>query len=410
MLPLVLGLSLAAQPDALAFTATGTGEEAPTGRPTALSLALGVQLTTPDGTRTVKGLVSLRRAQARVPALPVGPQLITAAGDRIPGSVKGGDSKVLRFLPDVGDEPWPIVLDAVAAVWFAAPPADTPPDPALYPWLAGTPPRDVLLFRNGDTIRGVRNGFTDDGVNFTPDGGAARAVPIKDLAAIGFNPRFARPRKPKGPYAHLVLTDGTRLNVTEAAIKDRTLFAKAVCGPAIDVPLSRLVALDVFQGPAVYLSDLKPKKAETTGYLGAGWPWAADRTVRGQPLRLLAQPHQDRDAEPKRAAGGGEFTADKGLGTHPKTVLTYDLAEKYTRFEALVGLDAATGKRGRADVRVLLDGKQADLPALKALVAGPAVPIRVNVRGVKELTLVIDFGPTGDVQANVNWGDARLVE
>jgi hypothetical protein len=28
---------------------------------------------------------------------------------------------------------------------------------------------------------------------------------------------------------------------------------------------------------------------------------------------------------------------------------------------------------------------------------------------VKELTLVIDFGPSGDVQADVNWADARLV-
>jgi hypothetical protein len=402
MLPLVLGLSLAAQPDPLSFTATGTGEDAPTGRPTALSLAplaLGVQLATPDGTKTVKGLVSLRRAEVRVPALPVGPQLITAAGDRIPGTVKGGDTKALQFIPDLGDDPWPIALDAVAAVWFAAPPADTPPDPARYPWLAGTPPRDVLLFRNGDTVRGALTGFSSDGAHFTPDGGTARTVPLKDLAAIGFNPRLARPRRPKDPYAHLVLTDGTRLNVTEPALRERTLVAKAVCGPAIEIPLNRLAALDVLQGKAVYLSDLKPKKAETTGFLGEGWPWAADRTVRGQPLRLLA---------PAREAS--EFTLDKGLGTHPKTVLTYDLAGKYARFEALVGLDAATGKRGRADVRVLLDGKEATLPALKNLAAGPAVPIRVDVRDVKELTLVVDFGPTGDVQADVNWGDARLVE
>ena len=187
-----------------------------------------------------------------------------------------------------------------------------------------------------------------------------------DLAAVGFNPRFARARKPKGPYAHLVLTDGTRLDVTELAVQKNTLVAKAVCGPEVVVPLSKLVSLDVFQGPAVYLSDLKPKKAETTGFLGDGWAWAADRTVRGHPLRLLTK--------------DGETACDKGLGTHPKTVLTYDLGGKYTRFEALVGLDAATGKRGRADVRVLLDGKEVALPDLKALAAGPAVAVKVDVR------------------------------
>ena len=280
-------------------------------------------------------------------------------------------------------------------MWLTAPPADTPADPAKYTWLAGTPPRDVLLYRNGDAVRGALGGFTPNGVTFTPDGGAARDVARADLAAVGFNPRFARARKPKGPYAHLVLTDGTRLDVTELAVQKNALVAKAVCGPEVVVPLSKLVSLDVFQGPATYLSDLKPKKAETTGFLGDGWSWAADRTVRGHPLRLLTK--------------DGETACDRGLGTHPKTVLTYDLGGKCTRFEALVGLDAATGKRGRADVRILLDGKEVALPDLKSLAAGVAVAVKVDVRGAKELTLVVDFGPTGDVQADVNWGDARLV-
>jgi hypothetical protein len=386
MFPLVLSLTLAAPAAPPTFTVTGTGDETPTGTLTSLSLSLGAQVATPDGARTVKGLVALRRVGVRVPPLPGGPQLITTAGDRLPGAAKGGDAKVLKYTPAVGDESWPVAhRDAIAAVWFTAPPAATPADPARYDWLDGTPPRDVLLYRNGDTLRGSLTGFTDDGATFKPDGGAAREVPLKDLAAVGFNPRFARPRKPKGPYAHLILTDGTRLNVTDPAVQKNALVAKAACGPEVEVLLSNLVSLEVLQGAAVYLSDLTPRKAETTGY----------RTVRGRPLRLLGKE--------------GECTADKGLGTHPKTVLTYDLAGKYGRFEALVGLDAATGKRGRADVRVVLDGKEVDLPALKALVAGPAVPVRVDVRGAKELTLVIDFGPTGDVQADVDWGGARLI-
>jgi hypothetical protein len=157
-----------------------------------------------------------------------------------------------------------------------------------------------------------------------------------------------------------------------------------------------VVALDVLQGFATYLSDLKPKKAEVAGFLGDGWPWTADRTVRGQPLRLLTRE--------------GESTSDKGLGTHPKTALTYDLGGKFTRFETSVGLDAATGKSGRADVRILLDGKDVGIAQLKTLTAGPAVIVKLDVRGAKELALVVDFGPTGDVQADVNWGEARLVE
>jgi hypothetical protein len=407
MTPLVLAIALAspAAPEAPTFTATGTGDETHTGTLTAVSFKLGALIATLEGEKAVRGLVSLRRVGAPRPAFPMGAQLITAGGDRLPGEVKGGDAKVVQFRPSLIDSDWPIAQDTVAAIWLVAPPADTPTDPSKYAWLGGTPTRDVLLYRNGDTVRGALTGFINGAAKFTPDGGAAREVDFKDLAAIGFNPRFVRARKPKGPYARLVLSDGTRLDVTEPAVKPNALVAKAVCGVdtakgvagvEIEVPLSKLVSLDVLQGPATYLSELKPKKAETAGFLGEGWPWAADRTVRGRPLRLLTKD------------GAGTF--DFGLGTHPKTVLTYDLAGKYTRFESFVGLDAATGKRGRADVRIKLDGKEVDLPELKSLAAGPAVFVRVDVRGAKELTLIVDFGPTGDVQADVNWGDARLLE
>jgi hypothetical protein len=396
MLPLVLSLALTAPAAPPAFLAAGTGDDAPAGVLTRLSLADGATLDTPDGAKGVKELVSLRRVEGGVPALPVGPQLVTASGDRIPGTLKGGDAKTLQFAPEWSAAPLSIgLVPQVAAVWLTAPPADTPTDPAKYGWLEGTPPRDVLLYRNGDTV---------------PDGGTPREVPLEKLAAVGFNPRFARLRKPKGPYAHLVLADGTRLDASELALTDDTLVATAVCGPEVKIPLTQLVSLDVLQGPAVYLSDLKPRKAETSGFLGDGWAWAADRTVRGQPLRLFAKVAAERDGDgPTGPVQKTELTADKGLGTHPKTVLVYDLAGKYSRFESLVGLDAATGKRGRATVSVLRDGTAADLPALKTLAAGAATPVRLDVRGVKELTLVVDFGPTGDVQADVNWADARLI-
>ena len=65
--------------------------------------------------------------------------------------------------------------------------------------------------------------------------------------------------------------------------------------------------------------------------------------------------------------------------------------------------------RQAAKIRILVDGKELPLPELKSLASGPALAGKVDVRGAKELTLVVDFGPTGDVQADVNWGDARLI-
>lgn len=395
MLPLVLALAVGAPPEPPQFAVAGVGDAVPVGRVTAISLSLGAIVATPNGEKTVQGLVALRKPDTAIPAFPTGAQLITAGGDRVPGRVRGGEAKSLRFVHATSDDEWAVALDTIAAIWLTPQPNDTPTDPAKYTWLAGTPTRDALLFRNGDSTRGTITAFTDTGVKFTPDGGTARDVPLKDLAAIGFNPRFAKARKPKAAYAHLVLTDGTRFDATELAVKDNTLVCKAVCGPAVSVPLAKIVSLDVLQGAATYLSDLKPKKVESVGFLGDGWTLATDRNVRGEQLRLNTK--------------AGESTFAKGLGTHPKMTITYDLAGKYTRFEAVVGLDAATGKRGRADVRIRVDGKELALPDLQKLTTGNAIPVVADIRGAKELTLLIDFGPTGDVQADVNWGLARLI-
>ncbi len=390
---IALTLALAA-PDDPKFVATGTGAAAHAGPLVALTLE-SATVAAPVGPRAVSGLVALARTDKPRPPFPTGAHLVSASGERVRGEPVGGDAKALAFRPACADDDWKVPLDAVAAVWFGAPPADTPTDPAKYAWLAAAPPRDVLLYRNGDTARGAIAAFGPEGVTFTADGGAPRTVAFNALAAVGFNPRFARPRKPKGPYARLTLADGTRFDATAVALKDGELLAKPLHGPEVALPVAKLVALDVLQGGAVDLADLKPVKAEVSGFLGAGWPWAADRTVRGRPLCVLT--------------GAGESTFDRGVGTHPRTVLTYALNGEYARFEALVGLDAQTGKRGRAAVRVLLDGKPADLPDLKALVAGAAVPVKLDTSGAKELVLEVDFGPTGDVQADVNWAAARLI-
>lgn len=396
---LILATLLAAPaPDSGPFVALGPADEPVTGRLVKLAADGTAELATGPKTATVRESYSLRRRDVPLPPLPRGPLLVTPTGDRIPGRLLGGDAQSLRFRPAFApdDAEWKVPFSSVAVVWLTRPPADTPLDPTRYPWLADNRRRDVLRFRNGDTLRGSLDGFADAGPRFKPETGDARTVPLEQLAAVAFNPSLARTRKPKGPFAHLVLRDGTRLDVTGPTVEKDVLLAKAVFGEAVEVPLAEVVALDVFQGKAVYLSDLKPAKAESAGFLGAAWPWAADRSAHGGPLRLLTP--------------AGEQTFDKGLGTHPRTTLTYALGGKYRRFEALVGLDPFTGRHGRADVRVRLDGKEHEFPALRSLAAGLAVPLRLDVTGVKELTLAIDFGPSGDVQADVNWADARVVE
>ena len=406
MYALMLALIPAAPPDigAVPFAVTSAADNRPVGKLLRLDSEFAATITTRLGDVTVKDVVSLRRENRSLPAFPTKPHLVTTMGDRIVGDLLGGGES-LRFAPSIlrlkAGDAWLVPLSNAAAVWLTDTPADTPTDANRYAWTDGNKNRDVFRFRNGDTARGILVNLRDEGRNleleFKPDGrDEARTVGAKELTAITFNPALARSRKPKGPFAHVVLTDGSRLDVTTPTIAAGILKGETLFGQKVELPLDCVVSLDVFQGKAVYLSDLKPKKVEQAGFLGVAWPWAADRTVHGAQLRLTLP--------------AGETAFDKGLGTHPKTVLTYDLAAKYRRFEAVVGLDPDGGVHGRAVVRVLVDGKEQPIAGLAMLAAGNAVAVRVDVSGAKELVLEVGFGPAGGVGADVNWADARLVE
>jgi hypothetical protein len=57
-----------------------------------------------------------------------------------------------------------------------------------------------------------------------------------------------------------------------------------------------------------------------------------------------------------------------------------------------------------------MDGKLQTVPGLANLKPGPAVPVRIDVSKALTLQLRIDFGPDGDVQDDVDWANARLIE
>ncbi len=397
MLSTLLLVAISAPPDGLhEFVASGASDTLPHGHLTGLTDG-NVELVTPAGTVQVQDLIALRRPGVALPPHPQRSFLLTTTGDRIPGNLLGGTGDRLRFQPSWGDSVWDVPIATVDVIWLTRPPSDTPPDPAKYTWLLDRSRRDVVRFPNGDTAHGTIDGFpTAETLRLKPQLTQARSLRLSEITAIAFNPGLARSRKPKGRYAHLVLRNGTRVDLTGLTLVGGTLKGTTLFGPIIEVPLADLVALDIIGGKGVSLGSLKPYATDQGGFLGVAWPWVPNRTVRGEPLRLLTPE--------------GESTFDRGLGTHPRTRLVYNLAGKFRRFEALVGLDTVSSAQGKAVVRILLDGKEHSLPELLNLSAGPAVPVRVDITGVKELTLVVDFGPAGDVQSDVNWADAQLVE
>jgi NPCBM/NEW2 domain len=119
----------------------------------------------------------------------------------------------------------------------------------------------------------------------------------------------------------------------------------------------------------------------------------SDAAVTGHPLRL------------------GGSTYEKGLGVHSPCRIVYKLDGQYRRFESLVGFDEAIARRGRARLAVLLNGKRVELNEGKELTSHDApLKVRLDVRNVRSMTLLVELGSFGDVQAKLNWAKARLIK
>jgi hypothetical protein len=345
-----------------------------------------------------KSVVSLRAEGLALPPLPSDEHLILVNGDRLPVKEVRLDGERLHFRhPDLeGGKETALPLAAVAVFWRTAPEKTAVPEKLRRRLAAGPRTRDTVLLRNGDVLSGTLETLDARSVEVEIDKKRLGAR-TSQVSAVALSTDLADALRPKGLHARVVLTEterspGGRLTLVAATSDGKLLRGRTVFGAHLRVPLSRLAALDLAGGAAVYLSDLKPAKYSYFPYLDEHWPWAANASVTGRDLRL------------------GGSTYDRGLGLHAHGRLTYRLDGAYQRFEAVVGLDERDGRRGSVRIRVLADGKPLELGHKGDLTAasGP-LPIAVKVAGVKELTLEAACGAAGPVQAVVNWADARLI-
>jgi hypothetical protein len=136
----------------------------------------------------------------------------------------------------------------------------------------------------------------------------------------------------------------------------------------------------------VYLSDLEPVVAQQDwGSLGR------DRSVDGNPLTVAG------------------VTYGKGLGTHARSELRYELFGAFRRFTARVGIDDEVAPPTPVEVVFQVWGDGRLLWESDPMRSGvEAVPLDVDVSGIQELALRVLPGNDGIDYDHADWLDARV--
>jgi len=162
-------------------------------------------------------------------------------------------------------------------------------------------------------------------------------------------------------------------------------------------PLSLIACAALFAGFPYFVQAGGPEyiSDEPEIIAGAQQGWgelglnvAAHQTgIAGQPLQI------------------GNRNYSRGLGHHANGRIDVALDGLYTTFEAELGVQPCPG--GSVIFRILVDGQQKfQSPVLRS--GGEPLPVRVNLAGAQELTLLALDSGDGIVCDMANWAEARL--
>ncbi|MFT3786558.1 MAG: NPCBM/NEW2 domain-containing protein [Tepidisphaeraceae bacterium] len=123
-------------------------------------------------------------------------------------------------------------------------------------------------------------------------------------------------------------------------------------------------------------------------------------------------PHADKSVDGNvLTIAGTKF--ERGFGTHAASSLRIDLGGNATRFTAKVGVDdeviTEPGRKPRSSVVFRVSGDGKTLFESKVIHVGePAVPVDVDLTGIKRLTLQVDGTEDGVDFDHADWADAVI--
>lgn len=329
------------------------------------------------------------------------PMIALTNGDRLRGPITKGTTLNIE-VGHTGAGSFQVSLDYLRAIFYLEHiKSTTQRQKFIENVLKNSPKRDIVYLKKGGQIPCVVQKILPNKITFQVSGVGKRTLSTDEILAVRIAPLGGPFRRGTGPYTKVYLKDGSILSGPISRYENDQLYMKFVSGKEISIPYVRLAEIYFFGGSFVYLSDLKPSEVVVNpgiaGISGLKFPPQFDLNVVGKPLRT-------RDS-----------IFRKGLGLHSKTKITFDVNQKYRRFQATAGFDdsareANTAHVPKVVVRVYGDGKK----LYDSNVITPTSPLkalRLNISSVKKLTIEVDYGePYDDVLGRLNLVDPFLVK
>ncbi len=341
-------------------------------------------------------------------------RLILADGSAITADILSADLDTLRAESRLlGAIEIPLTRVAVILIY---PPTDADRcDAMVAELLENRGTADRVTLANGDTIEGAIAGIQpkerdpkaidppETTVLLDTDNGQ---LPFEtaNVRSIVFDPRTLNKRGAPSRF-RVGLVDGGMIHADDLVIEDGQAHISPIsAGETWTIDLGRIAYLEYANPRVQWLEARSPDRFQHVPFLSGEWEWRPGKNVLGHTLRVA------------------DANWLHGIGVHSAAQLTYVLREPVQRFEARVGVDdAAIPDFGAARASVIFrvvvftreDGQTVQTEKFTSPLLRPGdapLPVSVDLEGAVGLSLIVDFGESGDQQDYADWLNARLIQ
>ncbi|MFN0055741.1 MAG: NPCBM/NEW2 domain-containing protein [Planctomycetales bacterium] len=264
-------------------------------------------------------------------------------------------------------------------------------DEAWEGLLARESKKDLLVLRKEDSLDFLDGVAGDIGekISFLIDGDE---IPVARDRVYGLILRRKAGNLSK-PICQMTLTGGDRLQASRVAWDGSQFLVRLAAGADLTLAEDAPLHLDFSAGKVKYLSQLEPRDAKYVSFWGDEpiiHEYRRDRSLDGAPLTLAGKVYP------------------RGIALHSKSTLRYRLAGDYARFQAMLGIDDSVRRQGH--VRVVISGDGKSLYAGDVKGTDPPRPLDLDVGGVRDLEILVDFGADLDIADHLDLADAKLIK
>ena len=239
--------------------------------------------------------------------------------------------------------------------------------------------KDLVVLNNTERVEGVLESL---GVkNTVLDSGTAKSEYKSDsIALIGLSSE-ENPKKDKAIEAvSFVLDSGTRITLAEFNLSMGILEGKTMQGAKVRIPITKIQQA-VFLGKSVVrIQELKNINLRQVPFFETPMEAKGIKATRNSDFLISGSSYSN------------------GFSTMGSTSITFLLDGKYQKLCGFFGFDDIDGRRGRADIKLLADGKEIASWADRTWKDGLG-SLDSSLAGTKELTLVIE----ASVGSKINW-------